>query len=979
MSKRLLCSFSLALVCGLALTSVTSAADPSLVGWWKLDETSGTTAADSSGNGNTGTVNGPATWVAGQLGGGLQLSGTNNFVECGNGASLNMRAQVTLSAWIKPTAAGNGQHQHFVTKGDVCYALKHNTGNYMEFNVYDGTWYTASGPAVTAATFNNVWHHVAGTYDGATLKIYVDGVLQPTTAAHAGQIAASAITVTLGKDNTNNGRYFTGTIDDARIYNRALTDAEILKVMAGGEDAALASKPNPADKATDVPRDVVTSWVAGDFAKTHDVYFGTAYDEVNEATLAKAASAGQSATTFDPAGLLAFGQTYYWRVDEVNAPDKPATFKGKTFSFTAENYAYAVTPIKATASSSLASTMGPEKTIDGSGLDALDQHGTSASQMWLSKKNVTPVWIQYEFDKAYKLYEMWVWNSNQAVEQSVGFGAQDVTVETSLDGTTWTALANVPKFEQALGEATYTHSTTVTFGAVQAKFVKLTILTNWADGTKQAGLAEVRFFYVPVKAFGPSPANAGADVALNGVLNWRPGRESVKHNVTVGSDADAVANGTVAAKTVTDHTFGLSSLALEYGKTYYWKVDEVNDAADTKVWTGDVWSFTTIGYGAIDDFESYDDVCNRIFFAWTDGLPFGASSDCGVAAYAGNSTGATVGNATAPFAEQAVTHNGSRQAMPMWFDNTKSPFYSEAQREWPTAQSWTAGGADTLTVWVRGDAAAFVETTPGTIIMNGMGTDIWGTADEFRFVYKSLKGNGSMIAKVNSVANTNAWAKAGVMIRESLDASSTYAFSVVSATSGMDFQHRDTVAVAPAGNAAVTVGGAPYWVKITRTGNAFTAALSADGVAWTDITPTAGVTIAMANEVFIGLAVTSHQAGSVCGASFSNVSSTGGVSGSWTAIGIGAEQANGNTPEAFYVAVQDSAGKVKAISNTDTSIIATGVWQQWNIPFSQFTSAGVNLTSVKKMYVGVGDRSAPKSGGSGKIVIDDIQVTRVAQ
>ena len=75
--------------------------------------------------------------------------------------------------------------------------------------------------------------------------------------------------------------------------------------------------------------------------------------------------------------------------------------------------------------------MGPEKTIDGSGLDAQDQHSVSASQMWLSKKGQSPIWIQYEFDKVYKLYQMWVWNSNQAIEPFVGFGAKDVTIETS--------------------------------------------------------------------------------------------------------------------------------------------------------------------------------------------------------------------------------------------------------------------------------------------------------------------------------------------------------------------------------------------------------------------------------------------------------------------------------------------------------------------------------------------------------------------
>ena len=86
---------------------------------------------------------------------------------------------------------------------------------------------------------------------------------------------------------------------------------------------------------------------------------------------------------------------------------------------------------------------------------------------------------------------------------------------------------------------------------------------------------------------------------------------------------------------------------------------------------------------------------------------------------------------------------------------------------------------------------AFVETSPGTIIMNGTGTDIWNNADQFRFAYKSLKGNGSIMARVDSLANTNAWAKAGVMIRESLDPGSTHAtIASSSATSGVSFQHR---------------------------------------------------------------------------------------------------------------------------------------------------------------------------------------------
>ena len=98
-------------------------------------------------------------------------------------------------------------------------------------------------------------------------------------------------------------------------------------------------------------------------------------------------------------------------------------------------------------------------------------------------------------------------------------------------------------------------------------------------------------------------------------------------------------------------------------------------------WQGDVWSFTTIGYAVVDDFEAYDDVCNRIFFSWVDGFGYSASTDCSVAASPGNGTGSTVGNISPPFAEKTIVHGG-KQSMPMGYDNTKGPFYSEAQREW---------------------------------------------------------------------------------------------------------------------------------------------------------------------------------------------------------------------------------------------------------------------------------------------------------
>ena len=166
-----------------------------------------------------------------------------------------------------------------------------------------------------------------------------------------------------------------------------------------------------------------------------------------------------------PPALLAYGQTYYWRVDEVNKSADDTINKGLVWSFTVEPYGYPITAVTATASSSQAG-MGPEKTIDGSGMTG-DLHGTDGTTMWLST-GAQPNWIQYQFDQVYKLSDLKVWNSNGEVESFIGFGAKTVTIETSTDGTTWTPVANVPEFSQAPGTPGYAANITVNLGGVMA-------------------------------------------------------------------------------------------------------------------------------------------------------------------------------------------------------------------------------------------------------------------------------------------------------------------------------------------------------------------------------------------------------------------------------------------------------------------------------------------------------------------------------
>jgi hypothetical protein len=254
----------------------------------------------------------------------------------------------------------------------------------------------------------------------------------------------------------------------------------------------------PSPKASDVPCDVALSWVSPSFAESCDVYFGTSLDDVSNATRDDPRGVlvrlGQPGTTYDPDGPLEYSRTYYWRVDPVAGPAAAAIYPGPVLSFTTEPYAYPIQNLIATASSAQPS-MGPEKTIDSSGLTG-DLHDVEPTTMWLST-GAGPNWIQYEFDKMYQLYELKVWNSNQLIESFLGFGARTVTIETSTDGTTWTPVADVPEFSQAPGAPGYAANTTVSLGGTEARYVKLTITANWGGLHPQTGLAEVRFFYVP--------------------------------------------------------------------------------------------------------------------------------------------------------------------------------------------------------------------------------------------------------------------------------------------------------------------------------------------------------------------------------------------------------------------------------------------------------------------------------------------------
>jgi len=152
----------------------------------------------------------------------------------------------------------------------------------------------------------------------------------------------------------------------------------------------------------------------------------------------------------------------------------------------------------------------------------------------------------------------------------------------------------------------------------------------------------------------------------------------------------------------------------------------------------------------------------------------------------------------------------------------------------------------------------------------GSGVDIWNYADEFRYMYQAASGDCSIIARVASVGNTDPWAKAGIMIRESLSSGAEHASVFVTPANGVAFQYRDSTG-GSSGNVNSTGMSAPYWVKLVRSGNTFTAYRSSNGWTWTTI---GSRYISMSSSVYIGLAVTSHSDGAACTAVIDNVSAT---------------------------------------------------------------------------------------------------------
>ena len=770
-------------------------------------------------------------------------------------------------------------------------------------------------------------------------------------------------------------------------------------------------------------RDVRLSWTAGLGATAHYVYFGTSYNDVNDA----GGGRSQRSTTYNP-GQLAEDSAYYWRIDEF---DGTKIYKGDIWAFRTKPRISITDP----------NLIGCWKFDEGFGDTTFDWsgHGNHATfggdPQWaegvlnsgldlggsdyvvidgvvddITTTNITlNAWIKTTQTSEGNIFAC----NDSASEHPFMFGidggnlyvneTDDVgSVPPAVNDGQWHMVTYVRN-----GSTGYVYIDAVQAGMYDAGFY-LDTVTRWSIGQEwdsttpsdfyTGTVDEVRFYNTaltqaeiaeltkgdPLIAWNPSPGdNSIVDVEeAKQPLSFSPGKRASKHDVYFGTNrvfvevADSSDTSGIYRGRQTTTSYDPTE-SLDWGTgPYYWRIDQYN--SDGTISSGSVWSFTVADYLIVDDFEDYDAEDNQVWFAWHDGLGYGAP---GVPPYyAGNGTGSTVGDEnTSSYTEETVVHGGG-QSMPFFYDNNKQGYskYSEAEMTLSTRRDWTAYDVGELSLWFRGYPASvgsFVESTAGTLTMTGSGTDIWNQADEFHFAYKMLTGAGSIIAKVESITNTHPWAKAGVMIRSSLEPDSKYAFMCVTPGSGISFQYRINVNSDSDSTTQVDVT-APHWVKLERSlSGSFTAYHSTNGSTWQLVENALPQIIKMDANAYIGLALTSHDGALTCEAKFSNVRIAGTVSPAWTNQDIGIAS---NVAEPFYVALSNNTGEPAIVYHDNPAAAQIDTWTEWIIPLEAFAGQGIDLTDVDRIAIGLGTRgNMTVPGGSGRLFIDDIGLYRI--
>ena len=360
------------------LVPAAQAAGTGLVAAYGFNSGSGTVTPDDSGTGNTGAITG-ATWsAAGRYGGALSFNGTNAWVTVPHSASLGLTTGMTLEAWLRPASSTGWQSALMKERaGGMSYGLYGFDNSGKPPAVYGRVSADVEAKGVSALALN-AWTHVAGSYDGATLRIYVNGT-QVGTKALTGSLASSTAALRIG-GNSVWGEYFNGLIDEVRVYNRALTAAEIATDLATPVAPAVADTTPPV--ITAVTANGVSATGASLRWSTDEPADSVAEYGLTTGYGGTASVAGLVTVHAVPVGGLSAGTTYHYRVRSVDAAGNASVSPDATFTTTAPDVTAPTVALSAPASGA---------TVTGTtqvGATAADEVGVAAVQFLLDGANL---------------------------------------------------------------------------------------------------------------------------------------------------------------------------------------------------------------------------------------------------------------------------------------------------------------------------------------------------------------------------------------------------------------------------------------------------------------------------------------------------------------------------------------------------------------------------------------------------------------
>ncbi len=779
-----------------------------------------------------------------------------------------------------------------------------------------------------------------------------------------------------------------------------------------------AFSPNPQDgRDYVVPDGLELTWQPAMDPLLYEVYLGESFEQVSNDDRDGPTYMGQEpATSYAPTEPLQAETTYYWRIDTTDTTMQ--VHKGEVWSFTTipdvaitdpnlkcwwrleEDSPYTV--LDWSGHGNHGTIMGEPEHVEGFDGMAMNFRGDAYNDSvikWLDSGGVWPEFTVTLWAKAGAV------GQNQYSSVFSNYSPNSAGTQFDVDGTNpgnwrinppggtgifgsvttqWVHLTIV-------GEGTTVHGYyngwwmgSVTVGDGVKTFNKFAIAENRNQDNMWEGIVDDFRVYDyamtqdeirqvmridPNLAWNPNPPRSRiVDIRDAVELTWSPGDMAMQHDVYFGTDEDAVEDADTGSSEYKGRqdgtTYPLGGLVQFASGPYYWRVDEINsDGTTTK---GRVWNFEIGDFLLIDDMEDYNNFSpDTIWEAWADG--FGSPSN---GSQVGHDLGPTV-DAGENYAELGIVHSGD-QSMPFYYNNsTTSSFatYSLAGDK----RDWNYQGVNTLSLWYRGYAASvasFVEEPGGMYTMVSAGLDIYGTADSFTFAWKNLSGSGSIEARVDSVDYASGGSRAGVMIRDTLDPNSIHAVAKIRADGGIRFNRRTEAAGDTSGD---SLGGfaTPHWFKLERDFSGNVTASHANDVGgspdvWEQINT---INITMSPNVYIGLATCGNAGGASTTAVFSHVTTTGTVTGDWQYSDIGIQS---NVPDEMFITLQDGTGVQQTYSNDDPNAILTETWTELNVPLSEF--AGLGMSDVASITLGIGAPGGGGSGGSGIVYFDDVRL-----